>query len=222
MPITINGSNTPTAGGITYGDGTNYASTAAGTSGQVLTSAGSSAPTWTTPSAGALTLLANITPTAATTVQSLSVFTSTYDNYLIIASGISCATTGQYLLLRYAVAGVVDTAANYGAQGFYPSNNNSINQTNADVFCGAGTVTASSGGASFVMSITNANATNSTYKVTDIKGVLTGVSTSVFQGFSGPGMYKGTSAISGFQFYWNAGANFAAQGNVRVYGYANS
>lgn len=48
MPVTINGNNTPTAGGAVYGDGTNYASTAAGTSGQVLTSNGSSAPTWGT------------------------------------------------------------------------------------------------------------------------------------------------------------------------------
>lgn len=46
MPVTIVGNNTPTAGGVVYGDGTNYVSTAAGTSGQVLTSAGSSAPTW--------------------------------------------------------------------------------------------------------------------------------------------------------------------------------
>lgn len=46
MPVTIDGSNTPTAGGIGYGDGSELAFTAAGTSGQVLTSAGSSAPTW--------------------------------------------------------------------------------------------------------------------------------------------------------------------------------
>jgi hypothetical protein len=46
MPVTIVGNNTPTAGGVVYGDGTNYASTAAGTSGQVLTSAGTGAPTW--------------------------------------------------------------------------------------------------------------------------------------------------------------------------------
>lgn len=46
MPVTIVGNNTPTAGGVVYGDGTNYASTAAGTSGQVLQSNGASAPTW--------------------------------------------------------------------------------------------------------------------------------------------------------------------------------
>lgn len=51
MPVTIVGNNTPTAGGVVYGDGTNYASTAAGTSGQVLTSNGASAPTWNAPAA---------------------------------------------------------------------------------------------------------------------------------------------------------------------------
>jgi len=53
MPVTIVGNNTPTAGGVVYGDGTNYASTPAGTSGQVLTSAGASAPTWATAVSGA-------------------------------------------------------------------------------------------------------------------------------------------------------------------------
>lgn len=46
MPVTIVGNNTPTAGGVVYGDGTNYASTAAGTSGQVLVSNGASAPSF--------------------------------------------------------------------------------------------------------------------------------------------------------------------------------
>ena len=57
MAVTINGSNTPTAGGVTYGDGTQYATTSAGTSGQVLTSAGSGTPTWATPSPGGTTML---------------------------------------------------------------------------------------------------------------------------------------------------------------------
>lgn len=46
MPVTIVGNNTPTAGGVVYGDGTNYASTAAGTSGQPIVSGGSGAPTF--------------------------------------------------------------------------------------------------------------------------------------------------------------------------------
>jgi len=43
-----NGTTTPTAGAVAYGTGTAYSFTSAGTSGQVLTSDGSSIPTWTT------------------------------------------------------------------------------------------------------------------------------------------------------------------------------
>jgi hypothetical protein len=49
MSLTLQGSNTPTAGGVSYGDGANVAFTTAGTTGQVLTSAGSATPTWSTP-----------------------------------------------------------------------------------------------------------------------------------------------------------------------------
>lgn len=76
MPVTIVGNNTPTAGGVVYGDGTNYASTAAGTSGQVLTSAGSNAPTWSdaagnaTLNVGYLNIPQNSQSAAYTTVLS--------------------------------------------------------------------------------------------------------------------------------------------------------
>lgn len=55
LPIANGGTNataTPTAGAVAYGTGTAYAFTAAGTSGQVLTSSGAGTPTWTTPSGG--------------------------------------------------------------------------------------------------------------------------------------------------------------------------
>jgi len=61
-----NGTSTPTAGAVPYGTGTAYAFTAAGTSGQVLTSAGASAPTWTTPAVN--TVSAPVTKTADFTV----------------------------------------------------------------------------------------------------------------------------------------------------------
>lgn len=46
-----NGTATPVAGAVAYGTGTAYAFTSAGTSGQVLQSNGTSAPTWVTPAA---------------------------------------------------------------------------------------------------------------------------------------------------------------------------
>ena len=50
-----NGAATPTAGAVAYGTGTAYGFTAAGTAGQVLTSAGAGAPTWTTVGTGTVT-----------------------------------------------------------------------------------------------------------------------------------------------------------------------
>jgi len=55
LPIANGGTNstaTPTAGGASYGTGTAFAFTAAGTAGQVLTSNGASAPTWSGISGG--------------------------------------------------------------------------------------------------------------------------------------------------------------------------
>lgn len=55
LPIANGGTNsqdTPDDGGIAFGDGTGYAFTAAGTEGQVLTSHGTSAPTWEDASGG--------------------------------------------------------------------------------------------------------------------------------------------------------------------------
>jgi hypothetical protein len=55
LPIANGGTNstaTPTAGGAGYGTGTSHAYTAAGTAGQVLTSNGASAPTWSGISGG--------------------------------------------------------------------------------------------------------------------------------------------------------------------------
>ena len=68
MSVTIVGNNTPTAGSVVYGDGSNYASTAAGTSGQLLTSAGASTPTWTTLATG-FTLGTPITTTSGSIAE---------------------------------------------------------------------------------------------------------------------------------------------------------
>lgn len=54
LPVASGGTNataTPTAGAVAYGTGSAYAFSASGTAGQVLTSSGSSAPTWGTPTA---------------------------------------------------------------------------------------------------------------------------------------------------------------------------
>jgi hypothetical protein len=73
LPIANGGTNstsTPTAGAVPYGTGTAYAFTAAGTSGQVLTSAGAGVPTWATPTTGTVTSVGLAMPVQFTVTNS--------------------------------------------------------------------------------------------------------------------------------------------------------
>jgi hypothetical protein len=70
LPIANGGTNgaaVPTAGGVAYGNGTAYAFSSAGTSGQVLTSSGTGAPSWTTPTVGTVTSVTGTLPISVAT-----------------------------------------------------------------------------------------------------------------------------------------------------------
>jgi hypothetical protein len=77
---------TPTANGIVYGNGTAYAVTAAGTTGQVLTATTGSAPTWSAVSVSAAT------PTALGTVYGKTNSATAFETFLGYQAG--NATTG--------------------------------------------------------------------------------------------------------------------------------
>ena len=71
MAIIINGNNTPTAGGVGYGNGTELAFTPSGSVGNFLVSAGSGAPAWTSAGSVAVTSLSfgttGLTPATSST-----------------------------------------------------------------------------------------------------------------------------------------------------------
>jgi len=104
LAIASGGTNTtatPTAGGVTYGTGTAQAYSAVGTAGQVLTSNGSSAPTWTTVSgSGSVTSVAatvpaflSVTGSPITTSGTLAISYS--GTALPVANGGTGTTTGS-------------------------------------------------------------------------------------------------------------------------------
>jgi hypothetical protein len=96
MAVVITGNNTPTAGGITYGDGATYANTAAGTSGQLLQSNGASAPTWATVSAG-FTLGTPVATTSGTFIDFLSI-PAGVKQIVVSFSNVSTNGTSQKLI----------------------------------------------------------------------------------------------------------------------------
>ena len=124
MAVGIVGNNTPNAGGVGYGDGTNLAFTSAGTSGQVLVSNGSSAPgfsstissatlsspTLTNPTVSAYTetvvALGTVTTSATIAISAGTVITATLTASTACTFTMPTATAGKsfVLLLKQAAS----------------------------------------------------------------------------------------------------------------------
>lgn len=101
MAVIINGSNTPTAGGIGYGNATELAFTGAGTSGHFVVSGGAGAPTFTNTPSGIATNLTG----------------------LPIATGVSGLGTGVATALAVNVGSAGAAVVNGGALGTPSSGN---------------------------------------------------------------------------------------------------
>lgn len=154
MPVTIVGNNTPTAGGVVYGDGTNYASTAAGTSGQPIVSGGAGAPTFrpftlpsadgtngqvlqtngsgalsfATPATGAMVLLSSVVASSSATVDLETGFGSTYDSYMILGYGlVPSANPASGLNFQLKLGGTYQTSG-YAGYVSRPTSNTSTFQ----------------------------------------------------------------------------------------------
>ena len=91
----------PTLGGVAYGTGPALAVSAAGSSGQVLTSAGAAAPTWATPTTGTVSSVSVVSAnglagTVATATTTPAITLSTTITGLLKGNGtaISAATSG--------------------------------------------------------------------------------------------------------------------------------
>jgi hypothetical protein len=152
MAVVITGSNTPTAGGVVYGDGSTYATTTAGTSGRPVVSGGAGAPTFrpytlpaadgsanqvlqtdgagalsfATPSSGAMTLITTTTASSSATVD-FTGLTSTYKNYVVIVTNAVPATNNAALYLRTSTNN--GSSFDTGASDYYSTGTNFGNTT---------------------------------------------------------------------------------------------
>ena len=222
MAVIITGNNTPTAGGITYGDGSTYANTAAGTSGQLLQSNGASAPTWVTAGASALTLLSTVTASASATVDMETTFSSTYDAYLIIGSGIVISNDGGSFSCRLKIGGSYSTTDYKGHFMQVASG--------STTYAATANATSSIGIAASVGNVTN-EGLNFTMRVylpsgTTLRNMVTGEvvytrdSADVLQGGAFLGGNTVAGAMTGVRFLPSSGT--ITSGVFRLYGYANS
>ena len=243
MAVVITGSNTPTAGGITYGDGTTYATTAAGSAGGVLYSAGasapaftavgtsgqylksnaSSAPTWVTASSGGLIFISSQTiSTAVASVDFTTGIDSTYDDYQVVFSNFKLASSSR-LALRLRPAPTFATAScihfNINARtGSVLSCSFSL--TDTFIMSNNGGTPDTNGYWSGYFTLSSPN--SATRRVPAVNGYAACVgntaASSTIQTFSG-GQDVG-AAITGFQFLARSG-NLTA-GTVALYGMAKT
>lgn len=160
--------------------------------------------------------LAVLTPTAAANVDFLSTFSGSYDSYLIVGTNInSNSGTSDQLFVRLANAGAVDTASNY-------ANSSSI----ATAFSTTGTsllitsnVLAAGKGVSFLLIVKNVNSSSGLKTVSVDSQYQTNATPAWRNEIFGHVYIGGT--VSGVRFYWSAGANFIAQGSIKIFGIQN-
>ena len=127
LPIANGGTNgtaTPTAGAVAVGNGTQYAFTAAGSAGQVLTSNGSTVPTWATVATGIGTTgywgsfwdTTNQTAASTTVAYTINIGTSDPNN-----NGVSIASSNR---ITVAYAGVYNIQYSIQFQNIGTGNKN--------------------------------------------------------------------------------------------------
>lgn len=160
----------------------------------------------------ALILLATLTPTVAANVDFLNTFSSTYDDYEIQINGVNAAAA-ENLRFRFAIAGVADTGNNYQ----YYQIDDPATGSNGVSFIEAIPGGVSSQPRSGTIRVTNVNSATAFAKSVLAFGISSNNAGNP-QGGGRFGDHTAANVATGFRLFWSAGANFLAQGTVKVYG----
>jgi len=210
-----------TANNVILGNGAgNVQFVAPGTTGNVLTSNGT---TWaSSPAAGgggggSWIYLSTVTAAAASTADIETTFSSTYDNYVIVASNIYCVDpVSLNALLK--VGGTYQTSSYRWAHFYDFRNLGSVGDGSGSanlITLSPGQAGGSSSTSNFVIYVWNAPLTTQHKLITWTGNVTTDIIT-----IHGAGAWvNGTSALTGVRFQPTSG-NFT--GTFRLYGIKNS
>lgn len=213
VPTTAPGGTT---GQVQINNAGAFGAVASGTNGQYLTSGGAgNPPTWTTPSAGALVLISSQTVSSATTYVTFSdVFTSTYDNYVIVYNNVafnnSYGFSGGILQAQYQKSGSYVTSGYLGGYGdVWSSQTTTLNLAGTVVNVNRANSNFARSGVLNLYNVNNSTATNQSNS---------GLSTTTMCTF-----YDNTNGvITGIRFLVESTSTTIVQGNFYIYGIAKS
>ncbi|UOD30697.1 hypothetical protein INH39_02825 [Massilia violaceinigra] len=165
----------------------------------------------------AMVLLATVSPTDnALTVDFLNVFSSAYDNYrIMIRTMEGTAFPGENIMMRVAVAGIVDANSRYNWVRSTPAaTSNEIGNLGNSGACSFYLQNASASGTIDFFNVNGTNTGKSWRSDCHVNGAGGAFSQQCW------GFYLGASAISGFRlFVTGSTAKFLAKGSIEVYGF---
>jgi hypothetical protein len=199
------------AGVIPYQSGSGATSfTSAGTSGQVLTSAGTGTPTWTTPSAGAMSLISLTNISSGNTSVSVSI-PSTYNGvYFVISAVADTSATYGRVLVRF---NNNSSSIYNGAQVQGTSTSAYTNDVGITLQVGnSGATAQASIGVGTVFSLQSSALKNMVFQTSEANPGSGGYNALTYGG----GNFNSTSTISSIQFVNTSGS--WASGQIFVYG----
>lgn len=201
------------------------ASPSFGSSGQVLTSAGSgAAPTWAAPSSGALVYLATLTASNSATLT-YSGITSTYPAYMVVLKGLRAIGGGTRLLLETRMSDASFILVNTAALG----NSSGAQTTTAYYATNPGTISGPQLGTDDDPAASGIAGNFYIYDPSATAKVVTGTfhtanssNASINQTIFATGGFQVISslAVTGFRLLFNSGN--INSGSVDIYGIANS
>jgi hypothetical protein len=221
LPVANGGTSlaTLTANNVLLGNGTSAPTfVAPSTSGNVLTSNGT---TWqSTAPAVAFTLLSTVTASNSATVDVETTFSSTYDAYMLVVSGLTLSTFGVQLLCQMKIGGSYVTTSTY-ISNRAPATTTILDTSIVIMSSIGGDATAADNVADFQMQIYNP-ASTAFAKVVAFQGSNKNTDTFLprLETVAGGGLNTGTGALTGLRFFATTG-NISA-GKFRLYGISNS
>lgn len=228
LPIASGGTNstaTATAGGVGYGTGTAHAYTSAGTSGQLLQSNGASAPTWVTPSSGAMVLAASATASSSSEIV-FNNLSTTYRAYMLEYDSVYVSSNGEGLTCRvstdnggsYLTSGYTRALVKYSSAGGSIAVNGSSGDSVFYIGSLDGFSNSSSNTGSGILYFFAPNTGSSPFCITE--HTVTRNTSGVNEFVTGSMFNTSTTAINAFKLYTGVGTITA--GNFRLYGLVNA